>query len=161
MEPTLKIGTRVRAKKVTPSVGTIVVLHPPEGAEQELCGPSGHTVHPGGAACDAPVPREDTETTFLKRVVAGPGDEIYLRSGHVYRRPRGAASFLREPDTYTRPCPSRPPTSCDFPTPITIPAGHWFLLGDNRGESDDSRFWGPVPTAWILGEAAVIWRPSF
>ena len=30
-------------------------------------------------------------------------------------------------------------------------AGHWFMLGDNRGESDDSRFYGPVPTSWIIG----------
>jgi signal peptidase I len=39
----------------------------------------------------------------------------------------------------------------DFPRPITVPDGHYFLLGDNRGASDDSRFWGPVPRDWILG----------
>jgi Signal peptidase, peptidase S26 len=38
-----------------------------------------------------------------------------------------------------------------FPVPIRVPAGHWFLMGDNRGESIDSRFWGAVPTGWILG----------
>lgn len=36
---------------------------------------------------------------------------------------------------------------------MKTPVGHWFLMGDNRGESDDSRFWGPVPTAWIIGTA--------
>jgi len=35
---------------------------------------------------------------------------------------------------------------------ITIPPGDYFMLGDNRGASDDSRFWGPVPQAWIIGK---------
>ena len=40
---------------------------------------------------------------------------------------------------------------CNFPVSASIPAGEWFLLGDDRGASDDSRNWGPVPTAWIIG----------
>jgi Signal peptidase, peptidase S26 len=68
------------------------------------------------------------------------------------RLPRCASrNGVREPDPYTRPCGVAP--DCDFPVPITIPPGEWFVLGDNRGESDDSRFWGPVPAAWIVGEA--------
>ena len=44
---------------------------------------------------------------------------------------------------------------------IRIPADHWFMMGDNRGESDDSRFWGPVPTGWIVGGAfATYWPPD-
>jgi signal peptidase I len=159
MEPTLKIGTRVTAKEVPPAVGAIVVLHPPVGAEQQLCGPKPHTVRADGAACDAPIPHEDLAAVFMKRVVAGPGDAVYLRAGHVYRRQRGSSRFVREADTYIRPCARVAATRCHFPVPITIPAGHWFLLGDNRGESDDSRFWGPVPASWILGEASVIWQP--
>ena len=91
---------------------------------------------------------------FIKRIVAGPGDEIY-----DHRR-------ARDPQ---RQCARRTPTSasaarapeCNFPTPIKIPAGHWFMMGDNRGESDDSRFWGPVPTGWIIGGAfATYWPPD-
>jgi signal peptidase I len=40
---------------------------------------------------------------------------------------------------------------CEFPQAITVPAGHLFMLGDNRGASDDSRFWGPVPEDWVIG----------
>ena len=50
---------------------------------------------------------------------------------------------------------------CDFPTEITIPAGMYFMMGDNRGSSDDSRFWGPVPEKWIIGQAfATYWPPK-
>ena len=41
--------------------------------------------------------------------------------------------------------------ACELPTAITVPAGNWFLAGDDRGASDDSRFWGPVPTDAITG----------
>ena len=148
MEPTLALGTVVFAQteNVTPKVGDIVVFHPPEGAKQEQCGPVLHTVKLGGAACVEPVPQEGSED-FIKRIVGGPGDVISIEEGHVTRNGQ------READAYTRPCGTSP--ECNFPVPITIPADHWFVLGDNRGESDDSRFWGPVPTSWITGE--VLW----
>ena len=48
-----------------------------------------------------------------------------------------------------------------MPKTITIPKGYFFMMGDNRGESDDSRYWGPVPKAWIIGEAfATYWPPD-
>jgi signal peptidase I len=113
----------------------------------------------GGAACSTPVPREDSGTNFIKRVVAGPGDEIYIKEGHVYRKAAGKSTFVREHDSYIRECGVSP--ECNFPDPIKIPAGHWFMMGDNRGESDDSRFWGPVPTGWIIGAAiATYWPPD-
>jgi signal peptidase I len=51
------------------------------------------------------------------------------------------------------------PFSCDYPHPITVPPKSYFMLGDNRGESDDSRFWGPVPKRWIVGRALMVYWP--
>jgi signal peptidase I len=163
MEPTLAIGQRVLVNRIgmslgEPSVGEIAVFHPPVGAEQQECGPVPHTVKLGGAACDFPLPKE-ASVNFIKRVVAGPGDEIYIHQGHVFRKAGGKGPFVAEKDSYIRPCGTSP--ECEFPTPIKIPAGHWFMMGDNRGESDDSRFWGPVPTGWIIGQAvATYWPPD-
>ena len=48
-----------------------------------------------------------------------------------------------------------------MPKTITIPPDMYFMMGDNRGASDDSRFWGPVPKEWIIGEAfATYWPPD-
>ncbi|HEY1458119.1 MAG TPA: signal peptidase I [Solirubrobacteraceae bacterium] len=180
MEPTLIVGQRILANRIGmsisgPHVGEIVVFHPPKGASNEQCGPTpGQRVHFGTSPCDETNPEEDTGTNFIKRVVAGPGDEIYVSEGHVYRRAAGKSSFVGEHDPYIKPCqgrgeitiprsvplsPQRFATSCDFPQAIKIPRGHWFMMGDNRGGSDDSRFWGPVPTGWMIGGAFATYWP--
>jgi signal peptidase I len=157
MEPTLAVGQRVLVDRIgmhfsEPHVGEIAVFHPPEGAKEQECGPISHTVKFGGEACVRPVPKESGEN-FIKRIVAGPGDVISIREGHVIRNGK------REKDSYIKECGSNP--ECNFPVPIRVPAGHWFMMGDNRGESDDSRFWGPVPTGWIIGDAfATYWPPD-
>ena len=150
MEPSFPAGTTVwvQTRGYSPAVGDVMVFHPPEGAQPEECGPVPHTAKLGSAACAEPVPKE-ASVKFVKRIVAGPGDEIYIKEGHVYRRAAGESAFVREQDSYAKPCGSSP--ECNFPKPIRIPAGHWFMMGDNRGESDDSRFWGPIPTPWIVG----------
>jgi signal peptidase I len=56
---------------------------------------------------------------------------------------------LEEP--FITPCGGGP--NCDFPRPVTVPDGTYYLVGDNRGASDDSRFWGPVRADWIAGRA--------
>ena len=64
---------------------------------------------------------------------------------------------MREKDAYTVPCTGG--GSCDFPATITIPAGDYYMMGDNRPNSEDSRFWGPVPRSWIIGKAFFTYWP--
>jgi signal peptidase I len=154
MVPTLDIGQRVLTNRLdtTPSVGDIVVFHPPHGADNEdnpQCGnPNQGAGHP--QACDQPTATESNQT-FIKRVVGGPGDRISIINGHVYR------NGVREKDSYILPCGPAP--TCTFRKPITIPPGDYFMMGDNRGVSDDSRFWGPVPDKWIIGVAFFTYWP--
>jgi signal peptidase I len=155
MEPTLAIGQRVLVNRIAmnfsdPHVGEIAVFHPPRDAEQQVCGPVPHVVKVGGAACSQPEPVQSS-VNFIKRIVGGPGDVISIVEGHVTR------NGVREKDSYIKPCGAS--QECNFPTPIKIPPGHWFMMGDNRGESDDSRFWGPVPTGWIIGGAFATYWP--
>jgi signal peptidase I len=163
MEPTLAVGQRVLVNRIgthfgEPHLGEIAVFNPPEGAEHGICGPIAHTVTPGGAACSAPLLKK-SGTTFIKRIVAGPGEWIYVKEGHAYTSKSEHGPYKREHDPYIRACGES--SECNFPTPIMIPAGHWFMMGDNRGNSEDSRFWGPVPTSWIIGEAfATYWPPD-
>jgi signal peptidase I len=163
MEPTLAINQRVLVDRIGmhfggPHVGDVVVFHPPTDAQETAggaakCGPVPHVVSDGTVACSQPVPSE-ASVNFIKRIVAGPGDMISIVEGHVIRNGK------RERDSYIRACVTGDP-KCSFPAAIKIPPGHWFMMGDNRGESDDSRFWGPVPTGWIIGTAfATYWPPD-
>ncbi len=153
MEPTLSISQRVLANRLInhPSIGDIVVFHPPVGAEQGtgLCGnPNEGAGHQ--QPCGAPTARQSS-TTFIKRVVAGPGDRISIRNGHVIR------NGVAEKDSYINTCGGAP--DCDFPKSIVVPPGDYFMMGDNRGASDDSRFWGPVPNSWVIGVAFFTYWP--
>ena len=145
MTPTLKLGQIVSADLAAyqdrdPAIGDIVVFNPPtSAADAEPCGMS----VPSGAACPRPIHERDTSVKFVKRIVAGPGDKLKLIHGHVF------LSGKRQSEPFAKRCGSL--GECDFPLEITVPRGHYFMLGDNRGSSDDSRFWGPVPKRWILG----------
>ncbi len=152
MEPTLVPGQRVLVSRLSgPSDGEVVVFHPPVGAEQELCAdPSAGVGH--ARPCDRAAAAAQSEY-FIKRVIAGPGQTVAIRSGHVYVNGRQLS------ESGTTPCGGGP--ECSFAQPITIPHGEWFMMGDNRGDSDDSRFWGPVPTSWVIGPAfATYWPPD-
>jgi signal peptidase I len=89
---------------------------------------------------------------FIKRVVGLPGERLSIRNGHPVINGREIAN-----EPYTLPCVDD--QGCNLPTPIVIPRGDVFVMGDNRGNSDDSRFWGPVPDSWIVGQAFFTYWP--
>ena len=152
MEPTLDVGQRVLVSRVNyrvgdPDRGDIVVFHPPQGAESNACG----VEHGENELCSRPTAERD-DVNFIKRIVAVPGDTLSVRDGHAIVNGK-----VQDGDDDVRPCA---PGTCNFPKPIKIPPGHFFMMGDNRGASDDSRFWGPVPEEWIIGQAfATYWPP--
>ena len=155
MEPTLDIGERVLVNRVNyrfgdPSRGDIVVFHPPEGAVSGGPGECGVTTELPGQACPRPTEKR-SDVNFIKRVVAVSGDSIAIRDGHA------VVNGKVQDETYTAPCGSA--SECSFPRPIKVPPDHFFMMGDNRGQSDDSRFWGPVPKKWIIGQAFFTYWP--
>jgi signal peptidase I len=160
MLPTLHVGQRILVDRIgmrfsTPHLGDIVVFHPPEYYERGCADQSegeDRDGHDAERACGVPQTRPSS-LTFVKRVVGLPGDRLRILSGHVYR------DGVREQDAYIDPCHGG--GSCDFPGAITVARGDYYMMGDNRGESDDSRFWGPVPKSWIIGKAFfTYWPPS-
>jgi signal peptidase I len=151
MLPTLKVGQRVGVdtgafSERAPRIGQIIVAHVSEQASsstgENLC-VNPRQGRPGGQPCAIPG-RGPTNVSFIKRVVGLPGDRIAVVKGQVVRN--GAP--LHEP--YARACND---PICNFPKPITVPAQTYFVLGDNRPESEDSRSWGPIPRSWIVGLA--------
>jgi signal peptidase I len=135
MAPTLQVGGHVVANhraydREAPQLGDIVIFRPPASAESD--DPCPH--QPDGQMCARSRPKL-AHVLFIKRIVGLPGDRLSMRHGRVIRN----GTALSEP--YIADCPG---LGCDFPRPMTVPPGHYYLLGDNRGASDDSRFWGPV-----------------
>jgi signal peptidase I len=137
----------------SPHVGNIVVFHPPKNYS-DGCADSGEGENQSGqygaAACQVAW-KQPSSQTFIKRVVGLPGDHLSIRNGHVIRNGK------REPDAYIVQCNGD--ASCNFPQTITVPRGEYYMMGDNRPDSEDSRFWGPVPRAWIIGKAFLTYWP--
>lgn len=136
MVPTLSVYDRILVQKAffnwrDVHEGDIVVFtHPP----LDQCGG---------------VPSDD----LVKRVIGLPGQTIYSAGNRIYINGRRLAEpYLPAPDPLGRPIASSE-------HPYHVPRGDFYVLGDNRADSCDSRYWGPIHGSSIIGRAVlVIWH---
>ena len=151
MYPTLKVGDRIVVNKLSYDVhdvhrGDVVVFTRPR------CDTSGS---PTWANCGIVGDFDD----LVKRVIGLPGDKLYIARSRVYvdGRPLGEPYVRKGAVTL-----AQPPYGCGFSgtvdKPYVVPKGMVFVMGDNRGNSLDSRCFGPIPQRTIVGRAFVkIW----
>ena len=141
MEPTLKIGDRILVDKLlfNPAAlktGDIVVF-----------------VRPPDVTCG------DDEADFVKRVIGVPGDRLSSVGNTVYVNGRPLAEPYLPPGQALGP-PVRLPGDDSV-----VPPGEYFVMGDNRPDSCDSRYWGYVSASAILGKVVLTWwadgHPAF
>jgi signal peptidase I len=165
MEPTLLVGDFLLLDRQATS-GDDVFWMPPTGVRR-------------GDVVVFHDPVDDPSVHLVKRVIGLPGDRIHLRNNVVYVNGRP----LKEPyAVYRASAPDG--FRDDFPNlaamdgrvdaawwirlrnlvrdgELTVPKGDFFVLGDNRNDSDDSRYWGFVPQSYIVGEPVLVyfsWR---
>ena len=85
---------------------------------------------------------EDTSKSYINRVIGLPGETLEIRDGRVYINGQLLEEPYMQPDYFSQ----------DTLNPVKIAADHYFVLGDNRRNSSDSRYWGTVPRNLIYGK---------
>lgn len=129
MVPTLNLGDRLVVEKIT------YRLHPPQRSDIVV-----FRVPPALQA-----EGYSADQAFIKRVIGLPGDRIALKVGQVYRN----GEPLVEPYVVEQP-------KAEEMAEVTVPDQQLFVMGDNRNNSNDSRYWGFLPMENIVGHA--VWR---
>ena len=144
MEPTLQIGDRILVNKLSYDL---------------------HGVHRGDIVVFSRPPTENCGgpqvNDLVKRVIGLPGDVVSLSGGYVYiDGKRLDESWL--PSSEQGVTTAGPPgTSSNLAHPYRVPANDYFMMGDNRTDSCDSRYWGPISKSLIVGKVEVrVWPLS-
>lgn len=154
MHPTLLEGDRIYVDrsyrfKTTPKRGDIMVFYPP--FEKLKNTPWKVFSRLTGFFCK--------DIAYIKRVVGMPGDKFELKADNtgkytVYINDKPLNEpYIQSPYDYT-PC-----TEAMMCGPVIIPAKHYLMLGDNRGNSQDGRYWGLLPQDRFIGRAVFVFWP--
>lgn len=154
MKPTLIEGDRIVVERITqfykkPQRGDILVFYPPFVKLNKT--PLGILSRRTGIFCN--------DIAFIKRVVGLPGDKIVIKKDNdgrnivlINNKPLKEKYILSEFESL--PC-----SETMYCGPMTVPEGKYFMMGDNRGNSEDSRFWGFLPQDRIVGRAIYVFWP--
>lgn len=154
MKPTLIEGDRVFVERFsrfykTPGRGDIMVFYPPdEGLSYDFWSVFRRLT---GFACK--------DIAYIKRVVGLPGDKLELKkiadySYEVYINGKALKEpYIKSESDYI-PCMQNM-----YCGPFVIPEDNYFMMGDNRGNSQDSRFWGFLPKERFIGKATMLFWP--
>jgi signal peptidase I len=137
MLPTLQIGERIVVDKLS------YRLHP---------------VHRGDIVVFRKPPLEQADySDLVKRVIGLPGDTISALDGKVYIDGKPLPEpWLPQPLPVTTPSPL--PEGFSLNRPFTVPAGEYYVMGDNRTDSEDSRYFGPISRHLIVGKMVLeVW----
>jgi signal peptidase I len=104
-----------------------------------------HDVHRGDIVVfEAPEGEDQGVKDLVKRVIGLPGDQVEFRDGTVYVNGAALDENYLEPDTVTS-------QTCGVAATVTVPPDSYWVMGDNRGASKDSRCFGPIPEDDIVG----------
>jgi signal peptidase I len=141
MYPTLQVGDRIIVNKLSYDL---------------------HGIHRGDIVVFARPKLEDQEyADLVKRVVGLPGETISSRGCRIYinGKPLSEPWLPPGPDSCSTSLPGDAHPQFNLPGPVKIPPGEYYVMGDNRTDSEDSRFFGPIPGSLIVGRAVVVVWP--
>lgn len=148
MTPNLLVGDHLLVNKM--------LYAPTAGGLDELLAPTREIRRHDVVVFKFPL---EPDRDFIKRVVALPGEKVRIENKHVFID----GQPLEEPMVHYYHPPGEPQVGVfvdtrrdDLPE-IVVPEGHYFVMGDNRDNSHDSRFWGALPMELVKGRALIVY----
>jgi signal peptidase I len=131
MLPTLEIGDRLIVEKLS------YYSHPPQRGDIIVFAPPPQLQEQGF----------EQDQAFIKRIIGLPGNTVEVKNGHVFiDRQLLTENYIAEAPNYPM-------------SPMVVPPGQFFVMGDNRNNSNDSHIWGFLPRANIIGHACFRFWP--